>query len=301
MLNKDQTQSTGNDCIPMQAAGDINFNGNISVNHGLSYKDVKEIFYDLFKVNYYELSNQANAIAEKRVQELIDKFLDELKCQNPEGLAQAINSDFQYDIFIAQREYARSGDPVLADILISLLIERTKETQRSRTQIVLNESIAVASKLTREEFDILTIWFISQHCIKQWEFHNISDLRNYIDVYILPFLGSLEKEKSWYTHLVYAGCGFIQAFQVMDIDMVIHNKSAGIIPEGFKNIFGYLVSEYPSIEPLLCIREPYFNEAIEMNMKKPESCMSLTSVGIAIGYANLCRVTGEKFNLSNWI
>lgn len=240
MLNKDQTQSTGNYCVPMQASRDINFNGN--VNYGLSYEDVKKIFYDLFEVNFHKLSNVAKEVAEKRALDIIDKFLYELKHQNPEGLNQANDPDFHYDIFIAQSEYAKSGDPVLADILISLLIERTKETQRSRTQIVLNESIAIASKLTREEFDILTLWFISQHCIKQWEFHNISDLRNYIDVYILPFLGSLEKEKSWYTHLVYAGCGFIQAFQVMDIDMVIHNKSAGIIPEGFKTIFRYLVS-----------------------------------------------------------
>lgn len=302
MLNKEQKQSTGDNSIGVQVGGDITTNNKITViNNGLFYEDVIKICNDIFERNFYKLSNVAKEIAIYRVQELNDKLLYRLLSQNPEGINQAIDPDFQYDIFIVQRDYARCGDPRLADILISLLIERTKETKRSRLQIVLNESIAVASKLTREEYDILSLWFVSQFCIKHQEFHTLSDLRNFIETYILPFLDSFNKEKYWHTHLVYAGCGFIQAFKVMDIYNIIHNKSASIIPKGFKNIFGYLVSEYPNIETLFRIKEKYYDETIEMEMDKPESCMSLTSVGIAIGCANLCRVTGEEFNISKWI
>jgi hypothetical protein len=271
---------------------------NITVNNnGLSYEDVRKIYNENFERNYHKLSAEAHEIATKRSQEIIDKFLNELKYQNPVGVNQAIDPDFQYDLFIAQREYARCGDPRLADILISLLIERTKETQRSRVQIVLNESIAVASKLTREEYDILTLWFVSLHIADGQEFNNILDLRNFIKTYILPFLDSYNREKDWYTHLVYAGCGFIRASKVMDIYNIIHNKSANITPEGFYNIYRYLVSEYPDIEQFFRVGEFQYKEQSNTN----ESCMSLTSVGIAIGYANLCRVTGEEFNLAKWI
>lgn len=249
MLNKEQQQSIGDKSIGFQAGGNIDAKNNtiIVINGGLSYEDVKKMCIDIYEQNFYRLSDAAKEIATQRVREFIDKLLNRLLSHNPEGFNQAIDPDFQYDIFIAQREYARCGDPRLAEVLISLLIERSKETQRSRVQIVLNESIAVASKLTREEYDILTLWFVSQYIADSQEFHSLSDLKNFIETYILPFLDSFKKEKSWHTHLVYAGCGFIQAFQVINIDMIIHNKSSRIIPEGFRNIYGYLVLRFQNM------------------------------------------------------
>lgn len=164
-------------------------------------------------------------------------------------------------------------------------------------QMKIIKSIDVAAKLTREEYDILTLWFVSQYIAEDQKFYSLSDLKYFIENYILPFLDSFNKEKSWYPHLVYTGCGFIQAFQVMDIYSIIYNKSADITPDGFYNIFSYLVIQYPNIESLFRVR----NYNYQTQMHEPESCMSLTSVGIAIGYANLCRVTGEKFDLSKWI
>ncbi|WP_144413960.1 LPO_1073/Vpar_1526 family protein [Methanosarcina barkeri] len=293
MFNRERTsQSVGNNSF-----GNTQAQGDITIYKGMSYEDVKALFYDLFEQNLYRLSNEAKEIADQRCKEFIDKFLNQLISKNQNGLTQASNPDFQYDLVTAQIDYARYGDPELADMLVNLLIERTKETQKSQLQIVLNESIATASKLTREEYDILTLWFVSEYIAENQEFHNISDLKNFIETYILSFLDSFNKEKFWYPHLVYAGCGFIQAFKVMDIYSIIHNKSAGITPKEFYNIYRYLVSEYPSIEQFFHVGEVLNNG----QNYKPESCMSLTSVGIAIGYANLCRITGEEFNLSKWL
>jgi hypothetical protein len=57
----------------------------------------------------------------------------------------------QYAVFTAQREFARSGDDQLGDILVDILVDRTKEPDRSLLQIVLNESLNVAPKLTADQ------------------------------------------------------------------------------------------------------------------------------------------------------
>lgn len=282
MLNKDQTQSTGDNCTAVQA-------GTIIINNGQSYEDVKQIFYDLFEVNFHKLSDEAKEIAEKRAKSIIDKFLCELIHQNPNGLNQANNPDFQYDIFIAQREYARSGDPILADMLISFLIERTKETKRSLRQIVLNESLIVASKLTKEEFDHLTIMFVLQYHSEHYKFHNASDFASYISTYILPFW-SFRKGQSLRPHLQYTGCGSHLTFRVANLEDFLESKYDSFPLEDFSNL-------RTSIESL----DPNIKSFFDLFEDSTANHMILTSVGIAIGYANLCRFTGETFDLSNWI
>lgn len=287
MLSEDQNQCTGNNSFAIQAG---NIDGDVIINKGLSYGDAKEIFNDLFERNFYRLSGIAKGVAEKRAQEIIDKFLCELESKNPDGLNQAIDPDFQYDVFIAQREYARCGDLKLAYVLISLLIERTKETERSLLQIVLNESLIIASKLTKEEFDILTIIFVLQHHSEHHKFHNIPEFANYIVNYILPFWSSARKEDSLFAHLRYTGCGSHLFFGVTGLEDFLKSKYDGLPLEGFSN----LRTSIESVDPRINLFFDVFESSIVNHTL-------LTSVGIAIGYANLCRATGEEFNLSRWI
>lgn len=51
-------------------------------------------------------------------------------------------------LFSAQKEHARIGDEDLGDLLVQLLVDRTKVRDRNLVQIALNESLEVAPKLT---------------------------------------------------------------------------------------------------------------------------------------------------------
>lgn len=284
MLNKDQTQLTGNGCTAVQAE-------TIIYNNGLSYEEVSKICQEIFEKNFYKLSTEACEVAKMRAQEITNTFLRELQLQNPEGLNQASDPDFQYDIFIAQKEYARSGDSKLAKMLIYLLIERTKEAKRSLRQIVLNESLKVASKLTKEEFDILTIVFVLQHHSENRKFYDISEFASYIATYLLPFWHCTQKNDFLsVNHLQYTGCGIHHMYRVTNLDGFLKSKYDGLPLDGFSSLEASIQSISPSTKPFFDLFED-----------SPVNHMSLTTVGIAIGYANLCRINGEEFNLSDWI
>lgn len=294
MFNRENTlQSIGNN-----SSGNNQAERDINIYNGLSYAEAKEIFYDLFEQNFYRLSNEAKEIADHRCKELIDKFLNLLMSKYPEGLNQAVDPDFQYDLFIAQREYARCGDPVLSDMLVRLLIERTKETERSLLQIVLNESIAVVSKLTKEELDTLTALFVIEYHSKDCKFDNISDFATYISAYILPFWNSIKNENSLFAHLPYTGCGVHMWVGTTGLDQFLDSRYKGLVENRtnvINNVRTYNIRFY--IEETDSRIKPIFDR-FDMSILNH---MFLTSVGIAIGYANLCNNIDEEFNLSKWL
>lgn len=269
-----------------------------TVNGDLSYKDIVGIFNNLFEQNFYRISNEAKEIADSRCKELIIKFFTILYFQNLSGFNQAVDPDFQYDLFIAQRDYARCGDSILSNMLVRLLIERTKETERSLSQIVLNESIAVVSKLTKEELDTLTALFVIEYHSKACKFDNIPSFVNYISTYILPFWDSIKNEDSLFAHLPYTGCGVHMWVGTTGLDRFLNSRYKGPVEDRTNvrtNVRTYNIKYY--IEEADSRIEPFFAH-FDMSILNH---MFLTSVGIAIGYANLCNVTGEEFNLSKWI
>lgn len=288
MLDKEHRQSIGNDSVGIQAEHNINIDMNVY--NGLTYADVKTISLDVFEQNFYKLSNVAKETATLRVQELTDKFLNQLWSQNQSGISQVIDPDFQYDLFIAQRDYARCGDPTLSNMLVRLLIERTRETERSRLQIVLNESIKIVSKLTKDELNALTAMFVLEYYSEKLEFDKIADLANYITTSILPLWSSTRNENSVIAHLCYAGCGFHTFYATLGLEEFLRSRYTGSPIERFYDLKTSIENEDSKIKPFF----DQFGTSIINHM-------TLTTVGIAIGYANLCNITGEEFNLSKWL
>jgi len=346
--NGKQIQKSGDNSINIQA-------GQISIIKGLTVEDVKTIALDVFKSNFYELGGIAKNIAEERAEEITNKFLAELMNRNPNGLQSAEDPDVQYAIFTAQREYARTGDKELGDILVDILVDRTKESNRSVLQIVLNESLQTAPKLTKNQLDTLSIIFNLKYT-KYLRMKNLDTLKHYLDYRISPFVESLTKSETCYQHLEYAGCGTI-SIGSSKLEDTFKNRYSGIFMKGFpESEITDIVANNPSSQTMFvkCLRNPLLlqvnaidEESIEERSKKinldrtvidklvqkqkqyimePDEIksdlisihpcmeklfdvwdnshmksMSLTSVGIAIGHANIRRVTKETDNLSIWI
>lgn len=224
MMADKQAQEGKDNSINLQAAGDINV--------GLNALEVKQIALDVYKANFIELTGVARATAEQRVNEITERIIHDLSSRGPEALNAAIDPDFQNDIYTVQKEYARSGEKELGDVLVDILGHRSTESTRSLVQIVLNESLSTAPKLTVEHFNILSLVYLLRHS------ERVVDVKRGFQDFLTNGLAvlaqSLEKRDSTYQHLVYCGCGSFSAKQVLE-DIFLHRYTAffwkGIPPE----------------------------------------------------------------------
>jgi len=241
MTNK-KTQKSGDESINIQA-------NSITVQTGLTYSDVKKIALDVFRNNFEELSVVAVDTARNRAEEITEKFLQELQKQNQKAFNNAQDPDFQYSLFTVQKEYARSGDEDLGDLLVDILVERTKVDQRGLLQIVLNESIAVAPKLTSSQFSALSIMF-SLRYTRYLLMTSLDMLNRYLSYRLAPFIKDLPKSRASYQHLEFAGCGSISMGSVTIAK--IFKKYPGVFTKGFtKEQFDNELAQINGCEKLL--------------------------------------------------
>ena len=226
----DQKQNVSKDSTAFQAGGDITI-----INQGLSIEDVRTISMEVFELNFHKLTEVARNTALKRATEITEKFLQRLYQENPVGMVEANNPDFQYALFTMQKEYAKNGDEDLGELLVDLLINRSKHPQRDIIQIVLNESLNTAPKLTKNQISALSIIFLYKNTIQR-NIGSLNALGAYFDKYTQKLLPSLSKNESCYQHLMYSGCGTISSFK-NSLEDILKKNYQGIFQKGFeKNI-----------------------------------------------------------------
>jgi len=243
----------------IQKSGDDSFNiqsKSVNIQTGLTYSDVKDIALDVFKNNFTHLSIVAADTAKKRAEEITGKFLNELEKRNREALNQARDPDFQYSLFTVQKEYAKSGDKDLGDLLVDILVERTKVDQRGLLQIVLNESLAVAPKLTTSQLCALSIIFSLKYT-RYLRMDSLDMLKYYLGHRLAPFAKDLPKSQASYQHLEFAGCGSI-SIGSLNIADALKRTYPGVFTKGFsKEQFDPEIGQIGGSEKLLtpCLRD----------------------------------------------
>jgi hypothetical protein len=210
----EQTQKGGDESTNVQA-------GQVVIHqHALTYSDVKEIALDVFKNNFDLLSKVARETARTRAEEITDEFLVELRERNPAGLNKAETPQFQLNLLTLQREFVRTGDKDLGKLLVDLLIDVTKQDSRTVLQIVLEECLTVAPKLTGQQVGALAAIFLFRYCM-QTGMHSPESFREYCQ-FALPFIESLSKTETTYRHLEYSGCGSI-SMGAMRLESALRN------------------------------------------------------------------------------
>ena len=343
-----QVQKSGSKSTNIQA-------NEIVVHQGLSYSEVKNVALDVFRANFYELGGNARAIAEARAAEITESFLKQLQLENPSGFSKAEDPAFQRALFTVQQEYASTGDEDLGSLLVDLLVDRSKHEQRNILQIVLNESLSTAPKLTNDQLAALAIIFILKYC-QDNGVGNHEMIGEYFDKFVLPFSDKLSKSKSCYQHLEYSGCGSI-GLGVVVLEQVLKSHYQGLFLKGFdaavvaqneiaigldnrvfipclndptklqvkatnKDVLNILLDSLSIGQEDRAKITSLFEQGLMSNEEVKTKCVSirpymeqifstwasssmqnfnLTSVGIAIGHANVKRLVGEFANLSIWI
>lgn len=350
MLNRDQNQQVGEGATAVQAGGSVIIN-----QVGLSYSEVRDVALDVFRANFYQLAGPAMETAKARAQEITEDFLKKLQQENPDGFGKGQDPDFQHALFTVQKEYARTGDKDLGDLLVDLLVDRSKQDQRDILQIVLNESLATAPKLTDAQLAVLAVIFLFRYTQSQW-IGNHQQLGEYFDSHVLPFASKLVKNSACYQHLDFTGCGSVQMgeitlenildqtypgqflkgfdqseitnrevsigldqrffipclndptkFQVRANNKTIleQNLAANDIePEDRAKIVALFdvgkMSHTEIREKCISIR-PFMESVFDTWSDSPMKSFTMTSVGMAIGHANIKRLVGEFASLSIWI
>lgn len=344
-----QHQRSGDQSINVQSGRDV------TITTGLSVTEARQIALDVFNANFLRLSDTARQIASERAAEITDKFIRELSARNPNALNAAQDPDMQSALFTAQREYARSGDHDLADVLVDILVDRAAEQSRTLLQIVLNEAIAVVPKLPAEQLDVLSLVFTVRYT-RSKGINSLASFHDYLNVTIVPFLTSLPPSRTTFQHLEYAGCGTMQITHVSvedrwrkgysglfckglpkaEVDRLI--ASEGAFPELFTSclhapeLFQFNAIDDETLNEVLASKALEPNQIANLRAIRNNNVMSdgeiklyllrtipeleplfkafehpgmgqltLTSVGIAIGHANIRRRTGAHFDLSIWI
>ncbi len=354
MWNSSQEQSVTDGGIGAQAGRDNH------IHVGLSYGDVRQLVLDLVSQNFLRLAGDAADIAEKRITKITDNFLGQLQSQHPEGFKQAKDPDFQHALFTVQKEYARCGDNHLGDLLVDLLVDRTKHDSRTILQIVLNESLLVAPKLTRDQLATLSILFFLNYTVTDGLDGPESFYEN-LDKFLLPFLDDAKTTETSFRHLEYAGCGSFHPVSVFTgsvtpLENYFRRGYPGLFSKGLEaadvlaaglavpldhQIFRKCMNDVDKIQvdawtlrdlrrkakdlgisnedlaklEKLQTKNLLANSEIKETLIKNRTYMEkffresnknfprfeLTSVGIAIGHANVKKSVGEFTDLSIWI
>jgi hypothetical protein len=227
MASESHVQKGGNSSTNIQVGGDVHF--------GLTYNEARQIALDVFKGNFLVMAGAAAEIAADRAKEFTEDFLRKLQERNPRLLGCSMDPDFQYSLFVAQREYAKSGEKQLAEILSAMLLDRADVPSRSLLRIVLNEAIAVAPKLTRDQLAALAVGFSLSYGTYGGPVA-IGPFVEYIDRCIAPFVPMLPTDPMSYRHLEYVGCLRESAGETKDLHTRFRQHYTGLFSSGFDEV-----------------------------------------------------------------
>lgn len=352
---KDQAQHASDGSTAIQAGGSVVIN-NIT---GVSASEVRQIALDVMNDNLLRYSGLAMELARARGAEITDKFLERLQVENPTGIQQAQSPSFQDALFTVQKEYAKAGDVSLGDLLVNLLVDRTKHEQRDVLQLVLSEALRTAPKLTSSQINTLSFIFFFQYC----RFGRIADIRQLGDHYrkhLEPIAADIATSPISFRHFEFTGCGSsispagsgalerlwrqqyaaffkegfdkarldlaelqpstvealimrafndpskfqIAALNSEDLNSMIMNLASGFVGDEarrLRELFFEGDQDDTRVRDAVVSVAPFLEPVIGAWVRSEMHRFSLTSVGMAIGHANIKRFAPDFAPLSVWI
>ncbi len=212
----------------------IQVGGNLIV--GISATEARQIALDIFKANFYELSENALKTANERAVEITNKFVEKFYAELPHLKAKLEEPAVQSSVFQVQKEYAKNGNEELEDRLLIILLERINSEERSLKQIVLDEALSVLPKLTNEHVDILTLIYCAVY-LNHNDINNIQTLIDFIDSKLLKFYPENFDSYSFFTHFQFTGCCTLltEGSKYKPLEQIILKRYKGLFNKGFTN------------------------------------------------------------------
>jgi hypothetical protein len=244
--------------------------------NSLTVEDVKRIALEVFEANIIEFKGEAIGVAKNRNEQITTKFISKLHNENPDGLSEFKSPDFLNSLFVVQKEYAKSGDEDLGELLIDLLIDRSRESDRSFLQVVLNESLVVVSKLTSEQISTLTVCFLIRHCRSHPANHDA--FSQYFEKHLTPFVHLMTTTRGSFQHLASTGCGSISIGEA-SLETILRANYSGLFNKGFDplKIQELGLNSYPTM----------FVKCLNDNAKLQVNALDIEALNVSLSNLNI--------------
>lgn len=206
--------------------------GNITVNNGLGYNDVKDIATDVFRQNFPILMQQAAQTANERAQKLLEDFLRAAQKEGKMDPSSFKQPEKQLALYEAQKAFALSGDEELGAILVRTVLDLSKEPERSLKSLILQEAIKTLAIITPQQRMVLAATAI----IREATFQHACDFGILSHLYRC-YLGErwidLDPKESDFRHLQFSGCGSINPIVHHPFIDIIKNTYPSIVSSGY--------------------------------------------------------------------
>jgi hypothetical protein len=242
-----QTQKGGDNATNIQSGGPITI-----VQHGLTAGDVTEIALAAVQSELERFTGSAREVFAERSREFIeDLLIPNLLSSNPDGLETFADPDMQYALNHGQLAYGRTGDKDVAEVLVDIIVDRTRQTERDILQLSLTESLQTAAKLTSNQFAILSLIWILRYT-SNLGVKSPEELAKYFEEHISPILPISSTSNATFQHLEYAGCGTVGISSVT-IQNLLSANYTGLFFKGFTavEVAAHLPLAAPAISGLL--------------------------------------------------
>ena len=248
-MNSKQVQQAGEGSTLIQAG---------TLNVGVTYSDARQIAQDVFEANFLKLRDEAYILAFSRMEKFTDNFLRKLVDRKPEALGNARNPGAQRALYRAQEEYACSGDKVLGELLVDLLVDRFAERDRSFFHLVLDEALKTIPKLTTPQIATLSLIFYARQVVHtEIEYQTAIDAIHKNTVKYLKPIGRFACSEIDLRHLEYSGCVSLSLGQVLLEETFLYRYpgsfSKGINPHAVPDKLASLFPPHPNLSNLLHI------------------------------------------------
>lgn len=277
-----QNQEAQNGSTAIQAGGNVNI--------GVSYTDVKEIVYDLFKQNFPDLLKEAQNQAKKNFEEY-DKQLDQaIKNRLEEiDLSKFKEPNTQYLLNSSINQAARKGKKIDLGLLSETLVASLGKDNTEILNIVSEQALETIPKLTSDQIKVLTVVHYLIHCGFQGV-SSITDTENNNSTVLNMVKGIPEN--------LYSVLNYMSSLGVLSI-----NQFQGINPyEAIKTQYQSLYKD-KTIEEIKSDVEknsPSLAELTKIYENRELRVVNLTPVGMLIALINMRRIF-PKIDYKIWI
>jgi hypothetical protein len=234
-MAKQEQEATGN-AIAIQSQRDT------IINQGVSPTDMKTIL-DALASQQITYTAVAREIVDARLFDFEERILRRFAEDNKVRAEAFKDPDFQYLLTRAQHAHARSGDEDIRDTLVDLIAERSKQTDRNRLALSLNQAVEKAALLTKNEFAELSVSYLYRYTLNH-TVNNFQKLTEYLSTSTAPFLNDLSREESSFSYIESQGCGTVSITSMTLRDIIAANYG-GLISKGWdEEAFSSLVTQY---------------------------------------------------------
>lgn len=206
---------------------------------GPSLEDVTRIVTNLFLDNFPRMQMIAKEEAEKRMNELWYKIVECLTEKGVTNLTPFMETDVQYVLYEAQKNYARFATPDLLSKLSSLIAERIKHDGDDMClKVAIDQAISVIGMLTPAHLDYLSALFLTTK-VKFANIQSLEQLKKQFDYIDNTF--SKSKFSNW-QHLNMLGCLQLDLPNVCKYNAKLYNFNVTdvekICPKNIKDLSG---------------------------------------------------------------